>query len=178
MRYARPPGANRSDYEAARSFELIVGEWLGDHKIANLSSPDKMDWWVPGFYIDVKERRRPIGPRWPIPEGSDRNNCFILDELSLRRAMLHAPHAYFLLRALPEDKVYLARVDEVLCADRVRINRVGETGHAKGKHVYDLLQFRELEDPATELMPTVLGDQVAMPWKRSDCLIPTNEEEE
>lgn len=178
MRYPRPSGASHADFAAAKTFENVVGEWLGQFKIGNLSSTDKMDWWVPGFYLDVKERRRPIGPRWPIPEGVERNDVFILDELSVRKAMLHMPHAYFVLRALPEDRVFLARIDEIVCGDRIRVNRVGETGVAKGKWLLNLLQFRQLEDPETELLPAVLADQIAVPWKRSDCIIPTNEEDE
>lgn len=178
MKYPRPPGAGVVDYQAARAFEDTVGGWLGSFKIGNLNSPDKMDWWVPGFYLDVKERKRPVGPRWPLPEGCRVEDAFILDELSIRRAMQYFPHAYFLLRALPEDRVFLARIDEVLCADRTRVNRVGPTGHPKGKHILNLQQFRMLEDPETELMSAVLADQIAVPWKRSDCLIDTNEEDE
>lgn len=178
MKYARPPGAGRSDYEAARAFEEVVGGWLGTFKIANLNSPDKMDWWVPGFYLDVKERKRTIGPRWPLPEGCAVEDAFIIDELSIRRAMKYFPHAYFLIRALPEERVFLVRIDEVLCADRVRVNRVGPTGHPKGKHIINLSQFRQLEFPETELLQAVLADQVAVPWKRSDCIIATNEEDD
>jgi hypothetical protein len=52
------------------------------------------------------------------------------------------------------------------------MDRVGSTGVKKGKWVIDLRQFRELADPATELYPLVLGDQISLPWKKSACLIP------
>lgn len=178
MQYARRPGVSRSDFLNSKDYEEKVGTWLGDFKISNLTSTEKLDWWVPGFFIDVKERRQLLGVRWPLPEGCAHEDAMILDELSVRKAMAHFPHAYFLLRTLPEDRVFLARVDEVICGDHVRVNRVGNTGVAKGKWVINVAQFRQLDDPANELLPAVLADQVATPWKQSGCLVPTLEEDD
>ena len=172
MNYARPAGASRFDREAAREFENTVGDWLGPYKIAHLDATDRMDFWVPGVYIDVKEKRQPLSNQWTIPSNSRREDVFVLDELSIRRAMQYHPHAYFLLRDVPLDRIFLARLDEVLAGDHTRCDRIGKTGHRKGKWLIVLTQFRQLQDPATELLPTILRDQVDTPWKRSELLIP------
>lgn len=176
MKYPRNPHQRQGDHRNARVNEELVGTWLGDFKVANLDSTDRLDYWVPGIFLDVKEKRQPIGPRWPLPAGTVEANAFILDELSVRKAMSHHPHAYFVLHDCPHDRWFLARADEVVCADRVRINRVGSTNVAKGKWVLDLTQFRQLLSPAEQLLQTILADQIQMPWKQSACLVPTPED--
>ncbi len=178
MKYARTAEQRRSDHANARANEELVGSWLGSFKVGNLDSTDRLDWWIPGVYIEVKEKRQRITARWPLPD-CDEGDAFILDELSVRKAMAHFPHAYFVLHDLPGgSRWFLARVDEVAMADRCRLNREGParspgaSGVLKGKHVVDLRQFRLLTDPATQLLPTVLADQIAMPWKQSALLIP------
>ncbi len=171
MGYARPAGASQADFAKAREFELEVGTWLGDFKVDNLSSPDRLDWWVPGFYIDVKEKNQPLTPRWQLLQGVPERDLFIIDELAVRKAMKHFPHAYFVIRDRPGgDRIFLARVDEMTGAERARLNRVGKTQHAKGKWVVNLQNFRMLTHPAEQLRPTILDDQVRMPWKASECL--------
>lgn len=168
MTYARP--AN-NDYLNARAFEEEVGSWLGSFKIGNLDSTDRLDWWVPGPFIDVKEKLQPLGVRWHLLPGVDEVDLFVIDELSVRRAAEHFPHAYFLIRDVPGgDRIFLARVDEVFCAERARVNRVGKTNHMKGKWILSLRNFRQLLYPAEQLLPTVLSDQVSTPWKESQCL--------
>jgi hypothetical protein len=165
-----------TDKAGARESELLVGTWLGGYKIANLDANDRMDYWVPGLYLDVKEKRQPLTPRWPLPPGTVEADAFVLDELSVRRAMQHAPHSYFILHDCPNNRWFLARSDEIVCADRERINREGATGVKKGKWVINLTQFRHLTDPAEQLLPTVLADQIGLPWKKSECLVQTAEE--
>lgn len=172
MGYSRPKGASAADFNAAKEFENEVGTWLGDYKVANLEQSDRLDWWVPGFYIDVKEKRQKLTARWVgLLPGVDETDLFVLDELSVRRAMRHFPHAYFVIRDVPSGgRVFLARIDEVTGAERARLNRVGNTQHAKGKWVVSLRNFRQLTDPINQLRPTILHDQVNMPWKSSACL--------
>ena len=172
LNYPRTYTQRKNDHDNARRFENEVGDWLGQYKIGHLDATDKMYWWVPGVYLDAKEKAQPISGRWPLPAGCRNEDAFILDELSIRRAMQHHPHAYFVMRDKPLDRTFLARVDEVMCGDRIRIDRVGSTGHKKGKWVVDLSQFRELKNPAVELLSFVLGDQIALAWKQSGCLIP------
>lgn len=173
--YGRPPGAGRGDFQAAREFEETVGEWLGSHKIGSLDSTTKMDWWVPGVYIDVKEKRQPLSDRftkhWPSVPGED---LFVLDELSWRRSMGYGYSAYFLLRDVPMGRVFLARADELGCAERVRLDRETSADRKKGKWLIHLPSFRQLNDPEKDLLPTVLSDQADTPWKLSPCLSQTD----
>jgi hypothetical protein len=169
--YARPRGAGQYDFHAARAFEELVGTWLGPFKIAHLDDPNRLDYWVPGPYIDVKEKKKSLTLRWQLLDGVPERDLFVIDELSVRKAAEHFPHAYFLIRDVPGgDRIFLARIDEMFCADRVRRNRVGPTGHAKGKWIVSLAGFRQLTDPANQLLPAVLSDQVQTPWKASHCL--------
>jgi hypothetical protein len=171
MAYARPKGASAYDFQAAKEFELEVGSWLGDYKVGDLTATDRLDWWVPGVFIDVKEKRQKLNQRWQLLPGVDEVDLFVVDELSVRRAMAHFPHAYFVIRDVPGgNRIFLARIDEMIGAERARVNRVGNTAHAKGKWIVSLQNFRQLTDPAHQLMPTVLDDQVKMPWKLSQCL--------
>jgi hypothetical protein len=171
MGYARPKGASNHDFNAAREFENEVGSWLGDFKVGNLTDTERLDWWVPGTYVDVKEKRQKLTKRWHLLPGVDEVDLFIIDELAVRKAMDKFPHAYFVIRDVPGgNRIFLARVDEVTGAERARLNRVGTTGHAKGKWVINLQNFRQLDNPAQQLMPTILHDQVNMPWKASECL--------
>lgn len=169
MAYSRPVGAGASDFQNAKEFEEKVGEWLGDWKVSNLDSTERLDWWVPGFYVDVKEKRQKLSSRWHLID-SPEQDMFVIDELSVRKAVKHYPHAYFLIRDVPCDRFFLARVDEMFSAERGRLNRTGKTGHQKGKWVVDLQNFRQLVNPELQLRPTIMHDLTSMPWKASNCL--------
>ena len=171
LSYPRTEAQRAGDFTGARPGEELVGTWLGAFKIANLDSPDRLDYWIPGSHVEVKQKNQPISSQWPMP--CREPDAFILDELSVRKAMGHYPHAYFVLNDVPCGRWFLARVDEVCCAERVRINREGSGRHLKGKWVLDLTQFRLLQNPATDLMPLIFSDQCSMPWKASALLIRT-----
>jgi hypothetical protein len=79
--------------------------------------------------------------------------------------------SYFMLNDVPGARWFLARVDEVVCCEPMRVNRDSPSGHLKDKWLLDLTQFRQLFDPRRELLPTIFDDQVAMPWKGSALLI-------
>lgn len=172
MAYARPQGSHSADFARAREVEEQVGEWLGHFKVGNLEATDRLDWWVPGLFLDVKEKWQKLSRKWTRHFEWDETNAFIVDELSVRRAAQHFPHAYFIIHDRPGGKRwFLARIDEMFCAERVRLDRTNpNTGHKKGKWVVNLQNFRELPDPASQLLPTVLEDQIAMPWKWSQCI--------
>lgn len=171
MSYPRPSNAPAWDFNNAREFEEKVGEWLGDFKVGNLTSNTRLDWWVPGFFLDVKEKKQPLTDRWHLLPGVPEQDLFVVDELSVRRAAHHYPHAYFLIRDVPGGgRIFLARIDEMFCTERARVDRIGRTGHRKGKWIVNLRSFRELTDPANQLLSTVLHDQELMTWKSSECL--------
>ena len=98
MAYQRTAFQRQGDFNAAREFEETVGEWLGPHKVAYLSSPDKLDYWVPGYFIEVKEKRQKLSTRF-VKDRESEPDMFVLDELSVRSANVTSPTAaYFLLR--------------------------------------------------------------------------------
>lgn len=171
--YARPRGSHEADFLNARENEELVGSWLGEFKVGNLESTDRLDWWVPGLLVDVKEKRQRLSRRWTKRIDWPEVDTFVIDELSVRRAAEHFPHAYFMILDNPGGgRWFLARVDEVFCSERVRLDRItnSKTGHRKGKWLLNLQNFRQLTDPAVQLLPTVLNDQVEMPWKASHCI--------
>lgn len=163
MAYARTTAQRSSDFKNAREFEEEVGQHLGSYKIEQLNANDKLDFWVPAVYLDVKEKRQRLTERWQLLPGTPEADLFVVDELSVRRASRHGFSAYFLIRDCPQTRMFLARVDEVWSAERVRRNRAG-----KGKWILDLTNFRQIADLAG-LMPMILADQVGLNWKRSEC---------
>lgn len=172
MKYDRPPGAGAHDFKAARDYELQVGEMIGPYVVDNLDSTTKLDFWVPGWFLDVKERKQLLSAKWPIPGGWDPNDAFILDELSVRKALHHYPAAYFWMHDCTNDRVFLARIDEVVCGDRVRLDRETSPGNSKGKWILNLSDYRELDREDQENVSLlILDDQLAMAWKQSPLLI-------
>lgn len=172
--YARTYAQRTGDFANARFNEELVGSWLPETKEGFLTSTTKMDWVVEGISIDVKEKNQPLSKKWPLP-GCEAEDAFIVDELSIRRAMLHFPRAYFVLHDGPGERWFLARLDEVACGSHITLDRVGPTGVAKGKWVCDLHNFRHIENPEADLWNTILEDQIAKPWAKSSCLFPSHE---
>ena len=168
--YLRPKGAAQSDFLAAREFEEEVGSWLGDYRVGNLTASNKLDWHVPGFFVEVKEKKQQLGDRfaklWPTV---DREHLFVVDEQSVRRAIPYSYQCYFLIRDVPLNRYFLARLDELLCAERVRANRETSPGRLKGKWVLDLRHFRQIE-PGPGILKYILADQTDSPWSDPECL--------
>lgn len=174
MKYARPVNAVKDDFFRAKSYEEEVASWF-PHAVTNLGSNDKLDIWVPGFYLDVKERRATLTKKWPVPPGCRHEDAFVIDEVAIRKALEHHPAAFFLLRDVEFDRTFLARVDEVTLCPRVRVNReYGET--VRGKLVVDMTCFRSVEQPETELLPMIMQDLASLSWRQAPCLFPTDEE--
>lgn len=172
MSYPRSAAQRQGDFAQARSYETFIEQFLGEHVISFLDSPTRLDFWVPGFFLDTKEKNQRYSKRF-CPVAADEPNAFIIDELSVRKAVVTgATSAYFLLHDKVHEageRTFLARVDEVFCAPRRLLNRTGPGGHKKGKWVVDLMSFRQLAEPG-ELVGLIMADQVTMPWKLSECL--------
>lgn len=173
--YPRTGWQRDNDFSNARANEELVGSWLPDTKVGNLNSTTKMDWVVEDISIDVKEKNQLLTDRWALPN-CKKEDAFIIDELSIRRAMLHFPKAYFILHDVPGgDRWFLARIDEVVCGNHLTLDRVGPTGVAKGKWVCDLRNFRRIHKPEEDLWEIILEDQKKKPWTMSACLFPSHE---
>lgn len=163
MTYQRPPGTKQGDFTAARAWEEKVASFLPPYVVTRFTSNDELDIWIPGPYIEVKEKRQVIGDRWLKITSTEERNLFIMDELSLRRCMRQAPHTYLVIHDAPQDRMFVLNALEMACASRVRVNRNG-----KGKLLFDLTDFRRLPhlDQLTEF---VMADMAALPWKMSSC---------
>jgi hypothetical protein len=166
-----------TDRARGDAVEAVVSGWLGGLlKVENFDSTDRLDIWLPGVVLEIKGKYQPYGARFSSlrPETPE-FDLFMLDELGFRKAMTSPltagyPLAYFVLFDKPQDRWFLARVDEIAVASKVRVNRAGNAGHLKGKLLLDLLDFRQLANPETDLMALIADDLKRQPWKDSGCL--------
>ena len=163
--YRRTAQQRTSDLAASKSFEAEVKGYLGEHVVDRTEANDALDFWVPGLFVEVKEKRQPLTTRWTdlapwIPE----RDLFILDELSVRRACNHWPEAYFLIRDAVCNRLFVGSVVDLVSIDRVRVNRVG-----KGKWLIDLKHLDQIEELG-HLVSWIRSDLTEMRWKRSECL--------
>lgn len=163
--YRRTAAQKTHDFTFSKLWEQEVKSWLPPYVDDRTKSTTELDFYVPGAYIDAKEKNQPISARWDLPTGCDEKDAFIIDELSIRKALKHFPLSYFVLHDRPQGRVFLARADVMALASATRLMRVN-----KGKRVVDLRNFRLLTDPAAQLWPAILEDQLAMNWKNSECL--------
>lgn len=164
--YVRTEAQRAGDLQNAREFEQWVGQFLPPYRIDETSSNDRLDFWVPGLYLEVKEKRQRLTERWQIVPGVPEEDLFVMDELTVRRSLRHFPEAYFLLRDVPMQRMFLASITEMVCADRVRRDR-----DRKGKWVLDITQFRTISEEAMPfLSAAIAADLITTPWKQSPCV--------
>lgn len=162
--YKRTAFQRRHDLEQSREFEEEVLRHLPQHTIARTDSTTELDFYLPGVYLECKEKRQKLTKRWLLSDAEE-GDLFILDELSLRKALVHAPYSWFLLRDVPGGcRLFLASAMEVAVAEKVRRNRVG-----KGKLILELRQFRQI-DSLDDVMPTIAEDVKSLSWKQSACM--------
>lgn len=162
--YHRTAAQKGGDFAAAAEFEQEVRAHLPEWIVDNTAASDRLDFWLPGVYVEVKAKRQPLTARWHLVDGVDERDLFVLDELSVRRALRCWPEAYFLLSDEPTGRLFLASITDLCVADKVRRQRVG-----KGKWLMSLLQFHQL-DSLDEIVPVAMADLASTPWKRSECL--------
>jgi hypothetical protein len=163
--YKRTTDQQRTDYHDSKVFEGEVAKALGPHIVDRTDSATELDFWLPGFILETKERKQPIGQRWlkHAPE-VDPDDLFILDELSLRKALKHWPEAYFLLRDRVFDRLFIASITELCVVPRTRVLRVG-----KAKLLYDLKDFRRISH-LDEIVEFIRRDLSDTPWKVSGAV--------
>lgn len=168
MAYKRPPGAPNADFARARVFEEQVAAQLGDWTVTRFDAVDDLDIWIPGYYLEVKQKNQPLTARWHLLPGVPEPDLVVLDELGVRRVMEKYPHSYVLIQDVPSDRLFLASAAELATVERARVNR--DTGTVKkGKLIYSLRSFRQI--PAVAAIPAlVMSELTAMPWKQSPCL--------
>lgn len=177
MGYNPRPPQKAGDFHNSKAFEQLVGSWLPDEKTDKTSSTSEMDWIVGDIRVEVKEKNQKYNAsNWVFPKDSEEKNVFIIDELSVMKALYHFPSVYFVLRDNVEgsDRCFLAPIAYIVACNRETVDRIGRTKYAKGKWVCNLLQFTELSDPATQLWPMIQQYETEKPWLKSACLLPNH----
>ena len=173
MVLARSQAQKRHDFANAREYEEYVAERLGVTCHTRFNAVDDLDIWVPGFFVEVKEKNQHFGKRWHILSDVIEENLFIVDELTVRKALRWYPEVFYLLRDNVGDptgpRLFLAPIWELIAVERERVDRVGQTGHLKGKWVLDLSKFRRISDEA-DIPEIALSMLTSQEWKKSECL--------
>lgn len=162
--YHRTAEQKAGDFAKSREFEQEVSDALGVPHITNFTSPTALDIWVPGVYIEVKEKRQRLTQRWHLLPGVPEHNLFVMDELTVRRAGKHYPYVMFVIRDVPQQRLFAAPIWEVNSVERARRNRVG-----KGKWIVDMTNFRQLES-LDQILPFAMDLFADTEWLRSECL--------
>lgn len=162
--YARSPHHAQKDFANARAFEQSVADAIDVPTITRFSSNTDLDIWVPGYFLEVKEKNQHYTERWtqlvhPLQE----ENLFIIDELTIRRGMDKYPYVYFLLHDTLQERMMLAPAWELISVPRVRCDRNG-----KGKWLIDIRNFREVT--LENVHETAIGLLASTPWLNSECV--------
>lgn len=162
--YHRTKAQMVGDFADAREWEEQLAAVFGDHVITQFDSKTALDIWVPGYYVEAKEKKQPYGHRWHLLPGVAEQDLFIMDELTVRRGAEKYPAVFFVIRDRPLGRLFLAPIWEVISAERVRVNRV-----KKGKWILDVRNFRQISDESDvpDLVPGLLAE---VGWRASPAL--------
>jgi hypothetical protein len=165
--YTRTRAQKQNDFLEAREYEEYLESRLGVACDSRFDSTTELDIWVPGYMIEAKEKKQKYTKRWQLLEGVLEENLFIIDELTIRRALGEWPGAFFLLRdtVYPSGpRLFLAPIWELISVERVRVNR-----DKKGKWIIDTTNFRQVRDES-EIPIIATHLLIEKAWKRSECL--------
>jgi hypothetical protein len=156
----------QKDLAAAVEFEERVASQMGVPVHTRFTAKDDLDIWVPGYYLEIKEKRQPLTARWQLLPGVAEEDLFVLDEQTVRRALRHWPNVYFLIRDVPSGgRLFLIAIWELVVNDQfVRRNRV-----TKGKWIICLTDYRQLGDIA-DIHSIAVNELGTFPWKRAECI--------
>lgn len=160
--YRRTAAQRAGDFAEARKWEEEVASLFppGTFRSA-FNAKDDLDFWFPGVFLELKEKRQPYTERWHLLPGVAEQDLFIIDELTVKRALQHYPAVLFLVRDVPGGRLFHIPIWELVSVERARVNRV-----KKGKWIIDLTHFRTVPTPqaAHELM---LREMASTRWKDS-----------
>lgn len=147
----------------AKPHEALVASHLPSEAIDYTNTSDRLDWWVPGYYLDLKEKKQKLTAGWHLVDEVAEHDLFVLDELSYRKALAQYPHAFFLLHDVVNERHFLVPIWELACAERARVMR-----DKRGKFVIDMTQFYEVCLPEVHTKATLLLSETG--WKESSCV--------
>lgn len=158
--YQRTPAQRQGDFLTARDWEEEVADLFeaGTFRPA-FNSTDALDFWFPGVYIELKEKRQRYTERWHLLPGVAEPDLFIIDELTVKRALRHYPAVLFLIRDVPGGRLFHVPIWELVSVERARVNRV-----KKGKWVIDLGHFRTVPDPVSAY-DLFIREMTGQQWK-------------
>lgn len=160
--YRRTAAQRAGDFEQARAWETEVAEQFraGTFRSA-FNSTDDLDFWFPGVFLELKEKRQSYTQRWWLLPNVPERDLFIIDELTVKRALQHYPAVLFLIRDVPGGRLFYVPIWELVSVERARVNRV-----KKGKWVIDLSHFRTINDPV-QAYDLFVQEMASQRWKDS-----------
>lgn len=150
MPYHRTTEQQQSDFQKSRAYEEHVESCLGVPTITRFNSANDLDIYVPtdveeGWYLEIKEKNQSYTDGWHLLDGVPERDLFIMDELTMRRAMLKYPNVMFLIRDNAANKdmprLFMTPIWDLICVDKVRVNRV-----KKGKWIINLAALPRIAD--------------------------------
>ena len=164
--YKRTKEQKEHDFSNARHYEEYVATSIGVPVVTRFDATDDLDIWVPGYYVEIKEKNQHYTQRWHLIDGLPERNLFVIDELTIRRACTKYPKVFFLFRdnvGGDEPRLYIAPIWELIGVERVRRDRNG-----KGKWIINIENFPRLADEA-DIHEYALHALVKQLWLTSDC---------
>lgn len=169
MTYARTKAQKATDWANCKEFENRVAEGAPVDIITHFNATDKLDIWVPGYFVEIKEKRQRYTDRWWLLPGVPETDLFIQDELTVRRALQFWPWVFFVVHDCPNDRFFYQPIWETVSAPRAQVNRNG-----KGKWVMSFRHMHPMTDPCDiyRIAPALLAD---CPWKGSSTAVPAPE---
>lgn len=162
--YARSRAQKAHDFENSRKYEQHVADKIGGFIVTKFTSNDDLDIWQPGYYLEIKEKNQHYTKRWQLLHDVPEEFLFIMDELTVRRALRHYPEVFFLIKDNLNDRIYFTPIWELVGVERIRVNRNG-----KGKWIIDLRNFGILA--SEEWVPEIAAEALSgVDWKKSHCI--------
>ena len=64
--YTRTRAQKQNDFHEAREYEEYFGERLGVVSHSRFNSTTELDIWVPGYMIEIKEKKQKYTSRWHL----------------------------------------------------------------------------------------------------------------
>ena len=118
MVYQRTAEQRRHDLANAKAYENYVADAIGVPVHSRFTSKTDLDLWHPGYFIEIKEKNQPLTPRWHILEHCEERNLFVLDELTVRKALRWYPEVFLLVRdnsgGDPDPRLFLIPIWELI----------------------------------------------------------------
>ena len=126
----------------------------------------------PAFHLDVKEKRQKYNlANWP--KFASESNLFVLDDLAVRKCLVHAPKSGVLVRNNIRGRYYFFSVFDLALMPRKRVNRPINKNQPgfKGKWLINLRNGKETQslDEAISHIRHYLRDMNTFLFETLEC---------